>query len=124
VSFLEDLAKRFTTAVTEIISPGGERDGRILFWGEAKGQRPQDFVRHDIDESKRLTLAAILMRGNVSMAYMGYANCRICNVQLGTSDMELNGFTWPEQAGHYIIAHSVWTPGCDKLLAAVTRRSR
>ena len=62
--------------------------------------------------------------GDVLMGYMGRANCRICNQQLGSRDFFGHGFMWPELADHYVLVHKVWTKECDEMLAAVrsTRR--
>lgn len=93
---------------------------KILFWSPI--HRPQDFVRAT-PHPDRDELATILAKGNVCDAYMGWAECRICGERLGTRDFGGCGFLWPEKAEHYLLAHSVWTPGCDALLAAVRRRS-
>ena len=62
--------------------------------------------------------------GAVLMSYLGWADCRICGARLGTRDFYGNGFVWPERADHYLVAHQVWTPECDEMLAVVRRLRR
>jgi len=98
--------------------------------GHKRGQ-PRDHVRHDVPPVDRLELMRALQPrsvtnpsgGDVLMAYMGWADCRICGKRLGTRDFHGHGFVWPELADHYIVHHQVWTPECAEMLAAV-RRSR
>ncbi len=94
----------------------------ILFWGLLRGERPQDFVRTDITLERRQALAATLAAGRTCIAYMRWANCRICGSHLGSKDLGAFGFVWPEKAEHYILTHGVWTPDCDALEFAITRR--
>jgi hypothetical protein len=93
----------------------------ILYWSSSR--RPQDFVRTDVSQQERARLASILANGKRVEAYMGFANCRICGIELGTQDLGGCGFVWPEKAEHYILAHGVWTPGCTELLRAAGRRA-
>lgn len=81
--------------------------------------QPQDFVNASIPRKDRIDLARALVRGEVDESYIGYAECRICGERLGTADLVGWGFLWPEKAEHYILEHDVWTPECDRLLAAV-----
>lgn len=99
-------------------------DRKILFWQHVPGQRPQDFVRHDIPRGKREQLAAILQRGNLGESYSGSAECRICRGMLGSADVHGLGFTWPEKADHYVLKHDVWTPGCDALYTEMLRAAQ
>jgi hypothetical protein len=48
-------------------------DRKILFWEHAPGQRPQDFVRHDIPRGKREQLATVLKHGRRGLQYRGWA---------------------------------------------------
>ncbi len=120
-----------------------EAGRRILFWSEMDvtllgglfklfGQpqrRPQDFARTDIPYDDRIIVAkALELRssmnpngGEVLTSYYGTANCRICNLELGSRDLFGHGFVWPEKAEHYVMNHKVWTPDCDSLLTAVRR---
>jgi len=69
----------------------------------------------------RDALAFILKNGvdaHPGIQAMGWANCRICDVQLGSMDLTRFGFAWPEKADHYVVAHDVWTPECSDLLRA------
>ena len=81
--------------------------------------QPQNCVNPHIPRADREALANALASGTVTMSYLGWADCRICGVQLGTRDLTGWGFLWPEKAEHYILEHDVWTPGCERLLAAV-----
>jgi hypothetical protein len=118
---------------------------RILFWkdqdspvsvlgdfitgifGLPPGADPRSCVRNDIPYADRQTVAkALELRSTMNptgaevlMGYFGLANCRICNVELGSRDLHGHGFVWPEKAEHYILNHNVWTADCDALLAAV-----
>jgi hypothetical protein len=131
-------------------APGPDAGKRLLFWDEQAGDlqpmldllgvvpggrkygQPKDHVRHDVPWTDRAELArALVLRssmnpfgGDVLMSYMGYANCRICGVRLGTRDFFGHGFVWPELADHYVIVHQVWTKECDELLVAVQRARR
>lgn len=129
----------------------GEVGGkRVLFWDEQAGAlqpildalgvfaggkhlgQPRDHVRHDVPWPDREEVAkALQLRstmnptgGDVLMGFMGWADCRICGERLGTRDFFGRGFVWPEKAEHYILAHHVWTSGCDELLAVVRRARR
>jgi len=81
--------------------------------------QPQDCINQNIPRADRIELARALVNGQDLEAYLGYANCRICNKMLGSRDLTGWGFMWPEKAEHYILDHDVWTPGCSRLLAAV-----
>lgn len=112
---------------------------RLLFWDELAGElqplldllgvvpggrrygQPKDHVRTDIHRSAREELARALHDGDVLMSYLGWADCRMCKEQLGTRDFFGHGFVWPEKAEHYILAHDVWTPECNEMLATVRR---
>ena len=48
---------------------------------------------------------------------MGWANCRICDANLGSGDLTAFGHVWPEKAEHYVLKHAVWTPACEAILA-------
>ena len=123
---------------------------RLLFWDEQAGElqplldllgvvpggkrhgQPRDHVRRDVPRASREDLArALQLRtptnptgGDVLMSYMGWADCRMCADRLGTRDFFGHGFVWPEKADHYVLRHSVWTPECDEMLAAVRRTGK
>lgn len=81
--------------------------------------QPQDRVNTTIARADRVALAHALAHGEVLESYLGWADCRICGVQLGTKDLMGWGFMWPEKAEHYILEHDIWTPDCTRLLAAI-----
>ena len=95
---------------------------RMLYWGSAIGDRPQDFVRHDVTAIDRRSIAFVLGKGDDAhpeMQALGWADCRICGAQLGSGDLTKFGFVWPEKAEHYVLVHGVWTPECSALLQRV-----
>lgn len=130
-------------------APGPAGGKPLLFWDDQAGElqplldflgvvpggrrygQPREHVRKDVPRADREELArALQLRsaanptgGDVSMGYMGWAECRICGEKLGTRDLFGNGFVWPEKADHYVLAHDVWTKECDEMLA-MSRRAR
>lgn len=70
----------------------------------------------DAPQERRELAARLLAAGKEYEAYMGYANCRICNKPLGTKDLYGHGFIWPEQCEHYVLEHGVWVPALDRLI--------
>lgn len=122
---------------------------KLLFWDEVypaheiakiiallmptkKWGQPKEFVRTDIAwENRELVGKALQLQtsmnplgGSYGMAYMGWADCRICGAKLGTRDMFGYGFIWPEKAEHYVLEHKVWTPECEQFLRAVQHSRR
>lgn len=86
----------------------------ILFW--SKTYRPHDFINRP---NPRADIAVQILRNPKNkMGYMGFALCRICDAHLGSHDFAAHGFVWPQGAEHYIIAHQLWIPELDDLIAA------
>lgn len=93
------------------------------------GLSPIDCIRTDIPYEDRQTVArGLAVRSTMNptggiygLAYMGWADCRICGERLGTRDMIGLGFIWPEKAEHYITHHNVWTRECDDFLIALRK---
>lgn len=83
------------------------------------GRDPHDWITDKVDPEMRKRLGEALARGKKLMSYMGFAECRICGCQLGTSDLGGYGFVWPEKAEHYVLEHKVWTPECNELYMAI-----
>ena len=96
---------------------------RIMFWGTKEGTRPVDFVDVPVDANRRDAVLKFLQGGREINHAKGSAYCRICSVQLGSCDRQSKDgrFSWPDKAGHYIVAHNIWTPGCDELYRAEMR---
>lgn len=97
----------------------------MLYWGREVGQRPHDFLTRSPSWKKK-AVALILRNGHDAtpgIHALGWANCRICNADLGSLDLTRFGFVWPEKAEHYIMKHDVWTPECDDLLRAALREA-
>lgn len=91
----------------------------LLYWSILRRpQSYQDMIRTVPPSDKALVLS-ILPQGRVAEAYAGWANCRICGIELGTKDLAGLGFVWPEKAEHYIEAHGVWTADLDDFVWAV-----
>jgi hypothetical protein len=96
----------------------------IMFWAAVENPllpHPQDCVRADIPHDRRALAAKILGEGRRGAQYKGHAICRLCGIMLGSSDFGGYGFTWPEKAEHYVLAHAVWIPGLDQLIDAYQR---
>lgn len=100
----------------------------VVLGGRKRGQ-PQDHVRTDVLWADREELGRVLqLQGSpnlsdpaVVLTSYFFAICRICDAALGNRDFFGHGFIWPEGAEHYVLVHSVWTPECDEMLAAVRR---
>jgi hypothetical protein len=86
----------------------------ILYWSDL--YRPHDFVGRP--NPRAAEAVDLLRKPSYKMGWMGYAHCRICKESLGTHDFSAHGFVWPEKAEHYILAHGLWIPDLDDLLAA------
>jgi len=99
--------------------------------GKRRGQ-PRDHVRRGVPAVDRLMLIDVLQLrsatnpsgGAVLASHASWAICRMCGRPLGTRDFFGHGFVWPEGAAHYVVAHQVWTPECDEMLAAIRRERR
>ena len=100
------------------------QDNEIMYWSLTT--RPQDSVGRAkaVGRKDRELVVSVLRKGKVVESYLGWADCRICGVMLGTHDVGSHGFVWPEKADHYITEHNVWTPGLDALCAAVKTSRR
>jgi hypothetical protein len=97
-----------------------------MYWGSSVGERPQDFVDHDVAARRREALVFILRNGldaHPGIQAKGSAYCRICGEQLGSMDLTRFGFVWPEKAEHYVLEHDVWTPECTALLETALSRA-
>ncbi len=77
---------------------------------------PHKCVRADIPRKRREIAAHLLATGKVLDRCLGYADCRMCGVQLGCADLGGWGHLWPEKAEHYVLEHDVWVPGLDRLI--------
>jgi hypothetical protein len=90
---------------------------RLLYWS---GSRPPHlYVRDEVPEADRGAVVDALASGQVVVRYMGYANCRICKIVLGSCDMLTHGMIYPQKAEHYLEMHRVWTRECDELLRRI-----
>src|SRR5262245_55519195 len=98
----------------------------LMYWGDAAGERPQDFVDPSVPSWRRDAIVFILQNGvdaHPGIQAKGSAICRICGAQLGSMDLMRFGFVWPEKADHYVVAHDVWTPECSALLESALSRA-
>lgn len=104
-------------------SPRSKNPGaQILYWSEE--EPPAKFIRPEVPMTDRALVIGALASGRPVVSYAGFAQCRICDVVLGTADMEVHGIAYPERAEHYLKEHLVWTPGCDELLARIRHAMR
>ena len=92
-----------------------ENAQEILFWSDQ--HRPQDYENCVLNvPTKKIDRVVEALQSGESLSQMrGWANCRICDENLGSSDLGGHGFVWPELAEHYIVEHGVWTPDLNKL---------
>jgi 8-oxo-dGTP pyrophosphatase MutT (NUDIX family) len=99
-----------------------ENSKEILFWSEK--HRPQQYENCvlNVSEDKVSRVVEALQGGESLSQYKGWATCRICEANLGTSDLGGNGYVWPELAEHYVMDHGVWTPALDKFAADLLKK--
>jgi len=115
----EDVARRQTSHREFLAEAERKRELRenakpILYWSEK--HCPQDYencISSVSTEAVDRVIAALRLGENVQQA-RGWANCRICEASLGSSDLSSNGFMWPSQAEHYVVEHGVWTPDLNQ----------
>ena len=90
---------------------------RLLYWSGSSP--PHLHVREGVPEADRAAVIDALAAGQVVLRYMGYANCRICKILLGSCDMLTHGMIYPQKSEHYLESHRVWTRECDELLRRI-----
>jgi len=98
------------------LAVGNDRP-RLLSW--SGWSPPRLYIRSGVPEADRAAVIDALASGQVAVRYMGYANCRICKIALGSCDMLTHGMIYPEKAEHYLEKHRVWTRDCDELLRRI-----
>ena len=98
-----------------------EQSEKILFWSDE--HRPEDYVGciEDVYVGTLDSVISALQEAEVHQSYKGWANCRICDANLGSRDLYHEGFIFPSQAEHYIQEHGVWTPGLQRFAEALNR---
>ena len=118
VTTSEDVAKRHESRAEFLAEAERKRDLResgqeILFWSEE--HKPQDYENCVLNvEEDRVTRVVEALQGGESLSQMrGWANCRICDENLGSADLGGHGYVWPQLAEHYVMEHGVWTPALD-----------
>lgn len=82
----------------------------IMFWSETLDPNKLIGTSDQIPADKLKKVCQILRSGRVAARCRGYANCRICDLRLGSKDLKNDEFVWPERAEHYIEVHRVWIP--------------
>lgn len=92
---------------------------RIMFWSEKDPPSRFAGLTKGVPKEDVALAVALLRSGTPGQSYMGWADCRICELRLGTKDFSRFGFVWPEKAEHYIDEHGVWTPGIAAFVAQV-----
>jgi hypothetical protein len=113
--WLLDLAARF------LRPPALGRE--ILYWSHESP--PQAFAGRaaTVPSGDVLLAISVLRAGKPLRAWAGWADCRICGEALGSRDVGVLGFVWPERAEHYVERHEVWTPGLTELVLAARGRA-
>lgn len=86
----------------------------IMFW--TKSFNPKNMMGQDVPIEKRQRAIRKFQKGRVVSRYKGFASCRICGKRLGSADLALGRFIWPEEAEHYIEEHNVWFPLLDRFV--------
>ena len=116
----EDVARRQESRMGFLADAERKRGLResaqeILFWSDQ--HRPQDYENCVLNvPTEKVDRVVEALQGGENLSQMrGWANCRICDENLGSSDLGGHGFVWPELAEHYIIEHGVWSPDLNKL---------
>ena len=91
----------------------------LMFCSDA--QDPNDFCRlvDSVSDVDRELVVDALKAGKTCRRRRARANCRVCGLQLGSTDLGGHGFQWPERCEHYIVDHGVWTPELDVFLKAI-----
>lgn len=90
---------------------------RIMFWSEKDPPSRFAGLTKDVPKEDVALAVSLLRSGRPGQSYMGWAECRICGLMLGTKDFKRFGFLWPEKAEHYVEEHGVWTPGLIAFVA-------
>jgi len=58
-----------------------------------------------------------LKGGQLLEAEALYATCPLCQYRLGCRDHSDRGLIWLDGSEHYVLAHGLWVPELDQLLA-------
>jgi hypothetical protein len=61
-------------------------------------------------ESDRTAVVRHLRSGIAIRSFSGWATCRLCGKQLGTTDLSDGTWAWPAKLEHYVEAHDVRLP--------------
>ncbi len=88
-----------------------------MYWSDVDHPKRFAGLTKDVSREDIVLVGALLRSGRTVERYLGWAECRICGLMLGTKDIGRFGFVWPEKAEHYIEAHGVWTPGLTAFVA-------
>lgn len=98
----------------------------IGYWGHGYPD-PAALVDSEWDEGQREFLTHYLRHGLVTLAYMGYSPCRLCDKRdNGNLQLTDGVYTWPEGLAHYVSEHAVRLPrefvehafACEEALGA------
>jgi hypothetical protein len=94
----------------------------ILFWNGSI--HPKDFTGkiEIIPVNVRRAVLRCLQKGQPCAVYGEPYRCLICGSRLGNHDLTDGEFLWPEQAGHYLEAHGIWTPDCSMFVRSLVKK--
>ena len=85
-----------------------ESHKKLGFWTEY----PNSWFNPGWKDKEKIEIRACLKYiedSKITSSYMGWANCRVCGIELGSSDMVTPDDKWifPEKYEHYLIEHHV-----------------
>jgi len=84
----------------------------VGYWSD--NHKPQSFInKPNVLAAK---IVAYLMKGKPINDTKGWAECRICGVELGTCCRTSDGYVWPDKLEHYVNEHQLWLPEFDFML--------
>lgn len=86
---------------------------QLMFWDDKLDPKKLVGNAASVDATRVARAVERLKSGRPGARYRGYATCRVCGAQLGSMDMVLPGWVFPEKAEHYIEKHGVWYPTLD-----------
>jgi hypothetical protein len=85
---------------------------KVGFWKTHEAEECLAHIDLEWDEAEKKAVLAYIYYAMPCAHYRGWANCRICGKNLGSSDMLTHDGRWrfPEQFEHYIIEHGLRPP--------------
>jgi hypothetical protein len=109
IGFWRDTPEKFNRKCIELARQGQDS---VAAYIHDQAQLPD--ARAAVDprwsSAERGAVIAYLKRGRVSASYRGWANCRLCNLAVGSKDLTDGAYVWPEGFPHYVERHGVRPP--------------